>query len=201
MHRALTFSEHCIGLLKRRGPLVGPTAGHVREPVTSDRFQGVYSVGSKKIEHSQPFREAGTTGTTRTAIGEKGRANDVVGDSPTQWLEIVAELKRHDPLSEFSANRWQTLIDDARIFLTSWGETAHSLGWNDLDLFGVYPLAPTARYDLIGLILLLRGDVVVALTDRLATIRRPSGACLNYHRSDRTGAVCLSKLAQHGGSS
>jgi len=75
-----------------------------------------------------------------------------------------------------------------------WGQTAHQLGWTAADLFGVHPVAPAARFDVMGLFPLLHGGAVIALTEDAATIRRQSGATLTYPRSDRTGAVCITQV-------
>jgi hypothetical protein len=74
------------------------------------------------------------------------------------------------------------VLSDAWNFLSRWGSSAHRLGWNELDLFGVHP--PAARFDAMGLVLLIHDGEVVALTAATATIRRTSGAVLSYRRVD-----------------
>ena len=86
---------------------------------------------------------------------------------------------------------WRQLIDDAGHFLDRWGAEASRLGWKPLDMFGVHPLAPAARYDVMGLALLIRGGEVVGLDERSATIRAPGGSLLTYLRRPTTGAVAL----------
>jgi hypothetical protein len=92
-----------------------------------------------------------------------------------------------------SPDRWNHVLSDAENFMTRWGSAAHSLGWTALDLFGVHPAAPAARFDVMGLLLLTQGSAVVALTTGAAMIRRPSGAVLTYRRSG-IGAVLLSRM-------
>jgi hypothetical protein len=73
------------------------------------------------------------------------------------------------------------------------GEPAESLGWTARDLFGLHEMPDTphasyrrlARYDRTGLIWLLRGAVVVDLTERAATICRHSEAMTTYWRAGR----------------
>jgi hypothetical protein len=85
---------------------------------------------------------------------------------------------------------WQQAIESARRFLAQWGEQAESLGWNSRDLFGLMPVPdkPKAnyhrlsRYDLTGLIWLLRDNQVVALTETTAAIRHASGKITTYRR-------------------
>jgi hypothetical protein len=78
---------------------------------------------------------------------------------------------------------WQHAVDDGRKFLIQWGEQAEALGWTAEDLFGLHDppeqAGPTyrrlSRYDVIGLIWLLRGRPVVALTAERAVIDRADG--------------------------
>jgi hypothetical protein len=58
-------------------------------------------------------------------------------------------------------------------------------------LMGAF-IAPAARFDVMGLIPILNGAAVLALTNVTATMRRPSGAVLSYRRSEQSGAVLLS---------
>jgi hypothetical protein len=86
--------------------------------------------------------------------------------------------------------RWQRAVEDGRRFLARWGEQAAALGWTTQDLFGLHnvPDAPTpsyrrlSRYDETGLIWLLRGRPVVALTDSAAAIENRTGAITIYRR-------------------
>ena len=89
--------------------------------------------------------------------------------------------------------RWQTAIEDGRRFLARWGEQAEALGWTAKDLFGLHE--PTekshpsyrrlSRYDKTGLIWLLAGRPVVALTATTAAIKSPSGAMTVYRRHSK----------------
>jgi len=78
--------------------------------------------------------------------------------------------------------RWQQAVADGRRFLSTWGEHAAALGWSDQDLLALHPVAPGARYDTMGLVWLLRGRPVVALTASTAAIRTPCGSALAYRR-------------------
>jgi hypothetical protein len=86
--------------------------------------------------------------------------------------------------------RWQRAVEDGKRFLAQWGDPAAALGWTAHDLFGLHTPAdrphPTysrlSRYDCTGLIWLLEGRSVVALTDSVAAIENPSGAITIYHR-------------------
>ena len=80
-------------------------------------------------------------------------------------------------------DRWQAAVEDGRRFLARWGEQAEALGWTARDLFGLHrpPAAPhpsysrLSRYDETGLIWLLQGRPVIALTEATAAIQGTSG--------------------------
>jgi hypothetical protein len=89
-------------------------------------------------------------------------------------------------------NRWQQAIRDGASFLATWGEQAHALGWTARELFGLHtPPEPRAasyrrlsRYDETGLIWLLRGRPVVALTQTTAAIQGAT-AVLTYPKLNK----------------
>jgi hypothetical protein len=86
--------------------------------------------------------------------------------------------------------RWQQAVEDGRRFLAKWGEQAEGLGWTSADLFGLHqsPERPhpsynrLSRYDCTGLIWLLQGRDVIALTAEGAVIRTATAAILTYYR-------------------
>jgi hypothetical protein len=88
------------------------------------------------------------------------------------------------------ADDWQQSIEDGRRFLARWAEQAAALGWRDNDLFGLHNVPDTpapsyrrlSRRDQSGLIWLLRGRPVVALTTGAAAIQNPTGAITLYRR-------------------
>jgi hypothetical protein len=75
-------------------------------------------------------------------------------------------------------------VADAEYFLARWGQQAAALGWTERDLFGLHepPEKPhpsyrrLSRYDQTGLIWLLAGRPVVALTEATAAIQSSTGA-------------------------
>jgi hypothetical protein len=89
--------------------------------------------------------------------------------------------------------RWQVAVEDGRRFLARWGEQAEALGWTARDLFGLRqpPVPPhpsysrLARYDETGLIWLLQGRPVVALTEATAAIQSSTGAITVYRRHNK----------------
>ena len=91
------------------------------------------------------------------------------------------------------AKRWRQAVEDGRRFLAEWGEKAAALGWTAYDLFGLAPVpaAPKpsferlSRYDLTGLVWLLSGRRVIAMSDRTAAIETASGGTLTYRRHNK----------------
>jgi hypothetical protein len=89
--------------------------------------------------------------------------------------------------------RWQQAVDDARAFLSRWGEQAEALGWTARDLFGLHmpPDRPhpsyrrLSRYDETGLCWLLQGRPVVALTEATAAIMNPTSNVTVYRKNNK----------------
>jgi hypothetical protein len=102
------------------------------------------------------------------------------------YADDLAALEARCP-DYIDPNRWQQCVNDARHFLATWGEMAATLGWSSRELFGLHqvPLQPAAtyqrlsRYDATGLIWLLQGHPVVALTKDEAAIQR-NGSVVVY---------------------
>jgi hypothetical protein len=88
---------------------------------------------------------------------------------------------------------WRRAVEDGRRFLATWGAQALALGWTVRDLFGLHspPENPhpsyrrLSRYDETGLIWLLEGREVIALTAETAAIRWPSGSVTIYRKSNK----------------
>ena len=89
--------------------------------------------------------------------------------------------------------RWQQCLDDGHRFLATWGEQAEALGWTAADLFGLHtpPEKPhpsynrLSKYDGTGLIWLLEGRPVVALTEATAAIENPTGNITVYRKHNK----------------
>jgi hypothetical protein len=91
------------------------------------------------------------------------------------------------------AARWQQAVADGRTFLARWGTQAERLGWTSKDLFGLFPVPENphpsfsrlSRYEHTGLIWLLHGCPVIALTEATAAIQHPSGAITIYPKHNK----------------
>ena len=113
-------------------------------------------------------------------------------DSETGLGRVLAALESRCP-DLVPVDRWQAAVEDGRRFLARWGEQAEALGWTARDLFGLHtpPAKPhpsysrLSRYDETGLIWLLQGRPVVALTEATAAIENPAGTITTYRRHNK----------------
>jgi hypothetical protein len=102
--------------------------------------------------------------------------------TPNEWSEGVALLRNAPAPRGYPQRAWQQLILDAERFLDRWAAQAAALGWPTWELFGCHRGAPWGRIQGMGLVLLLRGDELAALTATEAAIRTPTGAHQTYRR-------------------
>ena len=98
------------------------------------------------------------------------------------WAEGVARLGGILPPRHYPEHAWRQLIIDAGRFLDSWAAQAAAFGWPTWELFGCHRRAPWGRITGMGLILLLRGDELAALTATEAVIRTRTDAHQTYRR-------------------
>jgi hypothetical protein len=101
---------------------------------------------------------------------------------PTAWLEGIARLTVMALPHNYPEHAWQQLIVDAERFLDDWAAQAAALDWPTWELFGCHRQAPFGRIEGMGLVLLLRGDEIAALTAIEAVIRTGTGAHQTYRR-------------------
>ncbi len=101
---------------------------------------------------------------------------------PVDWVQGVADLLAMPPHPDWPEPAWKALQNDALTLLKDWAVQAHRLGWDTMDLFGVDAGAPYARLDGIGLVPLLGGRPIIALTEDAVGIRTATGGALTFHR-------------------
>jgi hypothetical protein len=97
------------------------------------------------------------------------------------------------PPALIDVTRWRQCVEDGKRFLAKWGEQAQALNWTSADLFGLHtpPEQPhpsyrrLSRYDQTGLIWLLEGRPVVALTAHAAAVENPTGKITTYRRFNK----------------
>ncbi len=101
--------------------------------------------------------------------------------APREWAEGFARLDPARPPGDVPRERWLAFLDDCGRFLDGgWGPRAAALGWGPLDLFGCDRVKPFARIDRQGLLWILGGHRLVALTAELAKFETETGKRLTY---------------------
>lgn len=209
-HSFPDFTSHVLDLLKNTGPSgpTGPTPGKAFisndkagtsccnevGPVDFDWSHHVAVNGPSKRATDQSLNDGGTTGTTGTSDFAGGADDGARGGAPAEWHEILGDLERRNCPDWMGPERWDLLLGDAESFLSRWGHAAHAMGWKALDLYGVHPQAPAARFDVMGFLFLIQGGSVPVITASSASIQRRTGAHLTYRRHDTSGAVLVTKV-------
>ena len=127
-----------------------------------------HALGDETVKHS-----ASDVSRPGTAAKRQGRDLTVSGAYSTAFIELRAACPAGVPLP-----RWERAIADAERFLRLWDQEAKRLGWMASDLFGLHPTVPLSRMDRMGLVWLLKGEHVIALTQTSATLERG----LSYYR-------------------
>lgn len=108
--------------------------------------------------------------------------NGLVAETVGRWAEGVGRLmimpipRGHPPAA------WQRMLDDAEQFMDRWATQAAALGWHDWEVWGVHRRAPWRRVDAMGLVPLLRGTRLTALTASEAVLVTATGARQTHHR-------------------
>lgn len=134
---------------------------------------------------SNPLHFDSDTFQERTAIIQ---ANGL----PREWAEGFALLCTMPRPSLYTAEAWQSIVDDAGVFLDRWGRQAACLGWQAHEVFGVHSKAPNHRYDAMGLIVLLQGRPVTAITAETARVDCGAGVFTTFYRGKvATDSVAL----------
>jgi len=119
----------------------------------------------------------------------RGRSTE---SDPGRYASALAAFRAKCP-AYVPEDRWHEAIADAATFISEWGAQIEAFGWTERELFGLHPVPerPAANYsrlsrlDGAGLIWLLHGRPVIALTQRAATILASSGASLMYRRHNK----------------
>src|SRR6202045_2654663 len=65
---------------------------------------------------------------------------------PSSWIDGVARLEHHRPLTDIPPHRWRQFLSDCNKFLTggeNWAGRAAELGWNAATLFGCRRARPS----------------------------------------------------------
>jgi hypothetical protein len=140
------------------------------------------------VEHSLDHQKQSLT-PTPAKVAKLAKVQRRASASGYQSMLDALELSCPDFVE---TRRWRQAVGDGQQFLASWSEQANAFGWTARELFGLHtaperPLASyrrLARYDETGLIWLLRGRPVVALTEAVAAIQGTT-AVLTYRKINK----------------
>jgi len=102
---------------------------------------------------------------------------------PDDWKAGYARLQVIPCPAAAPPDRWNRIIVAAGALLAQWGAQLTAMGWTTADLFGAHPEAPLARYDCAGLVLLLAGSDIIAVTADQVKMRTRAGAIQTFYRS------------------
>ena len=145
--------------------------------------QKVYQVQElPKKEQMQSFY---TSYTSYTKENKHGTRRPISG--PEEWRDGFDKQISSPAPKGITSIRWQRFIQDAATFMEDWAEKAHAHGWTAVDVFGLHPLAPAHRPDAAGLVWLLSGHQIAAMSESGAIIRISDNRTQTFHKRARAG--------------
>jgi hypothetical protein len=104
-------------------------------------------------------------------------------NQPPAWARDLLWVDAKRPPGDVPLDRWVQFLDDARRFVDEgWAHRAEALGWEPHDLIGCDGIKPYARIDRLGLIWLLNGRAVIAISRDTARICGATGN-LSFRRT------------------
>lgn len=167
----------------------------ISHPPASERAEGIAEGREARSNHGAS-RPRPSDSSSRARTCEKSEVSEKRGKG---FAGVLDRLERRCP-DYVEAERWQACVEDARRFIATRGDKAEALGWTAGELFGLHkpPEKPhpsysrLSRYDATGLLWLLQGRRVVALTDSTAAVQNPStGNVLTYRKAGLVGLAAL----------
>ena len=184
----------CQSAFDRRSAV--PSAPKPAESLDSAKGSrpSVNSVTSVNAQASAAARRAGaepqppltllTEADTRSSddLEERAAIIEEAANAPRRWAEGYAALCTMPPPAGFSPVRWRRVVDSIGKFLDHWAHEAIRCGWSDLDVFGCHQNAPAARFDCMGLVLLLDHSRVVSVDAGGADLVTNSDAHQRFRR-------------------
>jgi len=117
------------------------------------------------------------------ADAERAAIIEYDGAVPREWAEGFARLDPDRPPADVPPRRWLQFVNDVGRFLDSGlAQQAAALGWGPFDLFGSDRDRPFVRIDQLGLLWLLNGNRLFALSTDAAVVENRAGERLTYRR-------------------
>jgi hypothetical protein len=176
---------------------VQPSAARHRHDGKNRKF-GSAAAKVAKVAKVKPSVAATQQAPWAEAEDERSAIAEYDGGAPRVWAEVLARLNPAHPPADIPPMRWLRFIDDCGRFLDDgWAARAEALGWGPLELFGCDRLKPFARLDRVGLLWLIAGRKLLALTADTAVISTLSGGHLTFYRQKlETGGVLAWELEE-----
>jgi len=172
--------------------------GAIPNPIPADQNQSRRGTAAKVAKPAKAF-EPDAAPSWGEAEKERAAIIEHDGGIPRAWAEGFARLDPDHPPGNVPLHRWQRFVGDVGLFLDRWAAHGAALGWGPHDLFGCDRDRPFARIDQAGLLWLLNGDKLIALTENTATIERRTHAHQTYRRKPaEPGRVLAWELSRDG---
>jgi hypothetical protein len=114
---------------------------------------------------------------------QSGPAQHTPANVPADWVAGLERLNTMACPISVEGKRWSQLQEDAKRFVDAWGGHAAALGWSALDIFGCHPALPSCRQDCMGLVWLVAGAEIRAMSTEVVTLRRSSGSLRRARKS------------------
>jgi hypothetical protein len=131
------------------------------------------------------------------ALDERAAIIEYGAGVPRRWAEGYAALASMPAPTGFSSERWARIVDATGAILDHWAAKAIAYGWSDLDVFGCDPDRPDARFDCMGLVLLLDRCEIIGIDVDGANLVIETGARQRYRRRPLpANTVSLWEMAQ-----
>ncbi|NJO34417.1 MAG: hypothetical protein HC869_16110, partial [Rhodospirillales bacterium] len=141
---------------------------------------------SQSLAKLSPERSAENVGSSRfSRFSRSGGKEDIApsGSSLVElWKSGVDALLSMPRPKTYPANEWTTLLDDAVRFVKHWADQADRLGWKSWEIWGVSRSAPRYRFDGMGLVVMLHGQKIAALTAEAAVVETRTSNLLRFYR-------------------
>ncbi len=115
---------------------------------------------------------------TRDEDGKPPKRNVLVGE----WKVGVETLLSMSRPRRYPSGEWAFLLDDADRLMKRWAAQAADLGWQSWEIWGVSRVAPRYRFDAMGLVPILKGARIAAITADAAVIQTRTSNLLRFYR-------------------
>jgi hypothetical protein len=158
-----------FGALEDDAAKAEPEGGHSQLKIDRVSVENASAVWLEKCSDADP------------ALVERARSW-VASGCPAGWAFGTLLTHTMPVPHNWPPSCWPVLLKDAAGFCSRWGAQAHRLGWKDWELFGCCRRAPWRRIQGMGLVPLLRGNEIAALTETEAAIRTARNARLTHYR-------------------